>query len=62
MSTARSEYAYRSAVSAPTIPNRLHVVRDGEHPDVAGTLPAVVGAGLRVTTLTGEIDYANLDH
>ena len=65
MSTARSEYAYRSAVSAPTIPSRLHVVRDDEpagHPEAAGTVPAVVGAGLRVPTLSGEVDYANLDH
>ncbi|MEO8829768.1 aminotransferase class V-fold PLP-dependent enzyme [Lapillicoccus sp.] len=37
---------------------RLHVVRPGSAPE----LPAVVGAGLRVPTLTGEVDYANLDH
>jgi selenocysteine lyase/cysteine desulfurase len=60
MSIARSEYAY----AAPAIPTRLHVVRDGEGARVTapGELPAVVGAGLRVPTLTGEVDYANLDH
>jgi selenocysteine lyase/cysteine desulfurase len=59
MSTARSEYTYRSALTAPAIASRLHVVRED---DGTGTLPAVVGTGLRVPTLTGEVDYANLDH
>jgi selenocysteine lyase/cysteine desulfurase len=60
MSIARSEYAY----AAPTHQAKLHVVRDGEGVGSAapGELPAVVGAGLRVPTLTGEVDYANLDH
>ena len=64
-STARSEYAYRSALIAPLIPavpaaaSHLRVVREDEG---AGALPAVVGAVLRVPTLTGEVDYANLDH
>src|SRR3954451_17305687 len=60
MSIARSEYAY----AAPTHQARLHVVRDGEgaRATAPGELPAVVGAGLRVPTLTGEVDYANLDH
>jgi selenocysteine lyase/cysteine desulfurase len=59
MSTARSEYTYRSALTAPAITSRLHVVREDEG---TGTLPAVVGTGLRVPTLTGEVEYANLDH
>jgi selenocysteine lyase/cysteine desulfurase len=65
MSTARSEYAYRSALTAPLVPavpaaaSHLRVVREDEG---AGALPAVVGAVLRVPTLTGEVDYANLDH
>ena len=66
MSTARSEYTYRSALAAPVIapvaPSRLHVVRDGDQDSTPTDLPAVVGAGLRVPTLTGEVDYANLDH
>ena len=60
MSIARSEYTY----CAPTIPTSLRIVRDGERVRTAtpGDLPAVVGAGLRVPTLTGEVEYANLDH
>ena len=60
MSIARSEYTY----CAPTIPTKLRVVRDGDAVRTAapGELPAVVGAGLRVPTLTGEVEYANLDH
>jgi selenocysteine lyase/cysteine desulfurase len=60
MSIARSEYTY----CAPTIPTRLRIVREGERVRTAapGELPAVVGTGLRVPTLTGEVDYANLDH
>jgi len=42
---------------APIVRTRaLHVVPD------ASTLPTVVGAGLRVPTLQGEVTYANLDH
>src|SRR6478609_6832922 len=42
---------------APVVRTRaLHVVPK------ARTLPSVVGAGLRVPTLHGEIAYANLDH
>ena len=50
MSIARSEYTY----CAPTIPTSLRIVRDGERVRTAtpGDLPAVVGAGLRVPTLT----------
>jgi selenocysteine lyase/cysteine desulfurase len=60
MSIARSEYTY----CAPTIPTTLRIVRDGERVRTAapGDLPPVVGAGLRVPTLTGEAEYANLDH
>src|SRR5436190_1584258 len=60
MSIARSEYTY----CAPTIPTTLSIVRDGEPVRSAapGDLPAVVGAGLRVPTLTGDAEYANLDH
>jgi selenocysteine lyase/cysteine desulfurase len=60
MSIARSEYTY----CAPTIPTTLRIVRDGERVRTAtpGYLPAVLGAGLRVPTLTGEAEYANLDH
>jgi len=60
MSIARSEYTY----CAPTIPTTLRIVRDGERGRTAapGDLPAVVGAGLRVPTVTGEAAYANLDH
>ncbi len=43
---------------SPAQPGRLHVVRPGS----ASELPAVVGAGLRVPTLTDEVEYANLDH
>ena len=60
MSIARSEYTY----CAPTIPTKLRIVREGDPVRRAapGELPAVVGAGLRVPTLTGEVEYANLDH
>jgi selenocysteine lyase/cysteine desulfurase len=60
MSIARSEYTY----CAPTIPTKLRIVRDGDLVRTAapGELPAVVGSGLRVPTLTGEVEYANLDH
>ena len=60
MSIARSEYTY----CAPTIPTKLRIVREGDSVRRAapGELPAVVGAGLRVPTLTGEVEYANLDH
>jgi selenocysteine lyase/cysteine desulfurase len=74
MSTAQTEYAYRSALSAtlPSPAGHLHVVRDvgdagapetsdGPAP-AADAVPAVVGAGLRVPTLHGEVEYANLDH
>lgn len=69
MSTARSEYTYRSALTAPVNPavaSRLHVVRDDDPQEAPAAhpigLPTVVGTGLRVPTLTGEVDYANLDH
>src|SRR4051812_3611295 len=43
--------------AAPALRSRaLHVVPE------AGTLPTVVGAGLRVPTLHGDTAYANLDH
>jgi selenocysteine lyase/cysteine desulfurase len=60
MSIARTEYTY----CAPTPPTRLRVVRADERGRAAapGEVPAVVGAGLRVPTLTGEVEYANLDH
>ena len=60
MSIARTEYTY----CAPTIPTKLRIVREGDPVRRAapGELPAVVGAGLRVPTLTGEVEYANLDH
>ena len=42
---------------APVVRTRsLHVVPD------ASSLPTVVGAGLRVPTLRGDVAYANLDH
>jgi selenocysteine lyase/cysteine desulfurase len=42
---------------APVVRTRaLHVVPD------AAALPTVVGAGLRVPTLRGDVAYANLDH
>ncbi|GAB2758786.1 aminotransferase class V-fold PLP-dependent enzyme [Terrabacter koreensis] len=42
---------------APVVRTRaLHVVPE------AASLPAVVGAGLRVPTLSGDTAYANLDH
>src|SRR3954452_9850038 len=45
------------ASPAPALRTRaLHVVPE------AGTLPTVVGAGLRVPTLHGDTAYANLDH
>src|SRR3954447_18528439 len=45
------------ASPAPVVRSRaLHVVPE------AGTLPTVVGAGLRVPTLHGDTAYANLDH
>ena len=60
MSIARTEYTY----CAPAIPTRLRIVRDDERIRTVapGEVPAVVGAGLRVPTLTGEVEYANLDH
>jgi selenocysteine lyase/cysteine desulfurase len=60
MSIARTEYTY----CAPIIPTRLRIVGDDERTRTVAPaeVPAVVGAGLRVPTLAGEVEYANLDH
>lgn len=59
MSTATTQKPSAPLPVQHAAASRLHVVRPDE---TSSPVPAVVGAGLRVPTLRGEVDYANFDH